>query len=391
MASPVLAPGDTAGNIPKVRIRSIDMLRGAVMVLMAIDHVRVYAGVPAGGPEPGVFFTRWITHFCAPAFVFLAGTSAFLYGQTVTGKGKLARYLVTRGLLLVLLELTLIRFTWTFNFNYADFLLAGVIWMLGWCMVILAAFVRLRPLVIGILGLAIIFFQQVFHSLPQLLPPSWREPAGWFGEFVYPSGLKGVPGVTILYVLVPWIGVMMAGYGFGAIVLDASRRRRICLWIGLSAIIIFLAAGVITLLSKPSSPDDLPFVMRLLNQRKYPASPLYLLMTLGPVMALLPWAEQAKGWLARVLQVFGRAPFFYYLLHIPLIHAAALIVNYLREGNSLQELYNTAPYTYLPEHRWELLLLYGVFLVVEVILFIACRWYVNYKFNNPGKKWLKYL
>src|SRR3978361_298183 len=118
------------------RVRSIDVLRGLVMVLMAIDHVRVYAGVPAGGPSPGIFFTRWITHFCAPSFVFLAGVSAFLYGHKLHDKGMLARYLVTRGFLLVLLELTVIRFFWMFNFDYANFTLAGVIWMLGWCMIL---------------------------------------------------------------------------------------------------------------------------------------------------------------------------------------------------------------------------------------------------------------
>src|SRR5262245_62878330 len=122
---------------PTPRLRSIDVLRGLVMVLMAIDHVRVYSGQPAGGPTVGIFFTRWVTHFCAPAFVFFAGTSAFLYGRKLGHPGSLARYLVSRGLLLVVLELTLIRFCWTFNFDYGQFVLAGVIWMLGWCMVLL--------------------------------------------------------------------------------------------------------------------------------------------------------------------------------------------------------------------------------------------------------------
>ena len=114
------------------RVQSVDILRGAVMVLMAIDHVRVYAGVPAGGPDPAIFFTRWITHFCAPAFVFLAGTGAFLYSKKVGDANALARFLLTRGLLLVFLELTVIRFGWTFNLNFSEFVLAGVIWMLGW-------------------------------------------------------------------------------------------------------------------------------------------------------------------------------------------------------------------------------------------------------------------
>src|ERR1700722_11589078 len=122
---------------PKSRIQSIDIVRGAVMVLMAIDHVRVYSGLPAGGPTAGIFFTRWVTHFCAPAFAFLAGTGAFIYGRKLADPRALAHYLVARGLLLVLLELTVIRLAWTFNFDYRHFVLAGVIWMLGWCMVLL--------------------------------------------------------------------------------------------------------------------------------------------------------------------------------------------------------------------------------------------------------------
>ena len=159
------------------------------MVLMAIDHVRVYSGLPAGGPTAGIFFTRWVTHFCAPAFAFLAGASAFLYGRTRGSTGALARYLVTRGLMLVVLELTVIRFSWTFNVAYSQFILAGVIWMLGWCMVLMAGLVRLRTRSIGIIGVCLMLFQQVFGLLPRIAgstrapSPVWisstlRRPAG---------------------------------------------------------------------------------------------------------------------------------------------------------------------------------------------------------------------
>src|SRR5690348_15868351 len=135
------------------RVASIDIIRGAVMVLMAIDHVRVYSGLPAGGPTPGIFFTRWVTHFSAPGFVFLAGTSAFFYGRKYQG---LPRYLLVRGAWLILLELTVIRVGWTFNLDFANYLLAGVIWMIGWCMILIAALVRLPSRVVGAIGLAII-------------------------------------------------------------------------------------------------------------------------------------------------------------------------------------------------------------------------------------------
>src|SRR5262249_31081042 len=257
---PVDAPVKDAAAIS--RIQSIDILRGAVMILMAIDHVRVYSGLPAGGPTAGIFFTRWVTHFCAPAFAFFAGTSAFLYGRKVGDRGALARYLLTRGLILVALELTLIRFTWTFNFDYGRFTLAGVIWMLGWCMVLLAGLVRLSPGTVGIIGLAIMFFQQVFAMLPGLLPQALRDSVGRIWEFIYPAGLKGWPGITVLYVLVPWIGVMAAGYGFGALLARRPDRRRLCLSIGLSATVLFLIVGGILALSNSADGDPRPVLFR---------------------------------------------------------------------------------------------------------------------------------
>jgi uncharacterized membrane protein len=360
---------------------------------MAIDHVRVYSGMPAGGPEPGIFFTRWVTHFCAPAFAFFAGTSAFLYGNKLLNKRKLAGFLITRGLLLVVLELTIIRFCWMFNFNYANFTLAGVIWMLGWCMVLLSAFIRLQPMTIGIIGLSVIFLQQFFQYVPLALPVDWRNSFGHFWEFIYPSGLEGMPGIAILYVLVPWLGVMMTGYGFGNILLlEAKKRKRICLWIGLSAIAVFLITATIIILSQPASPDSPAFIFRLLNQQKYPASQLYLLMTLGPLIALIPWAENINGRFANALNTIGRVPMFYYILHILLIHISALIVNIMKEGAAHQEWYTTAPFTQMPEeNRWGLPLLYLVFIIDVCILYFICRWYAKYKIAHPQNKWLKYL
>jgi uncharacterized membrane protein len=394
MESTVLAPGSTLSKTAyATRIQSIDLLRGAVMVLMAVDHVRVYAGVPAGGPSAGVFFTRWITHFCAPAFVFLAGTSAFFYGRKINDKSALARYLVMRGLLLVLLELTVIRLSWTFNFNYQQFVLAGVIWMLGWCMVIMAALVQFRPLVTGIIGLVIIAGQQLFALVPNGLPVSMRTGFGRIWEFFYPSGLEGVSGITILYVLIPWIGVMAVGYGFGSILLNPQQqRKRICLWIGCSAMAVFVIAGSLLIVSSPAVADAPPFIFRLLNQNKYPPSQLYLLMTLGPLIALVPVAERAHGWLVNVLKIIGRVPMFYYLLHIWIIHISAILVRLWQDGVIHHEWYATAPYASVPpENRWSLPLLYLVFLIDVVILYVACRWYERYKFSHREKKWLKYL
>jgi uncharacterized membrane protein len=371
------------------RITGIDVVRGTVMVLMAIDHVRVYSGVPAGGASPGVFFTRWVTHFCAPVFVFLAGTSAYLYGRRIGNRAALARFLVSRGLLLVLLELTVIRASWTFGFDYSSFLLAGVIWMIGWCMVLLATLVWLPAPAVGGLGIAVIVFQSLFGLAGRTLPAAMRS---WW-ELIYPNGAELVlgangPHVTVLYSIVPWIGVIAAGYGFATILEGEPRQRQHwCLAMGLAAITLFVVlAG-----EKLGLPSDMPTWWRLLNQQKYPASVPFLLMTLGPAIALLPFADRIPGPIGRALATFGRVPFFYYLLHIPLIHAIALIVWRLRGTGIDNTPFRTAPYVQIADgQRWELWLLYLVWAIVVAILFVACRSYAALKARSSSP-WLRYL
>jgi uncharacterized membrane protein len=374
------------------RLTSLDVLRGAVMVLMAIDHVRVYSGQPAGGPTAAIFFTRWVTHFCTPVFVFLAGTGAFLRGHALGDMGRLSRFLITRGLMLVVLELTVIRFSWTFNFHYSEFALAGVIWMLGWCMVCLAGLVRLSTRALAISGIGMILFQPVFGLVPQVVPAAVREPFGWFWGFIYPSNLEPMPGISVLYVLVPWIGVMAVGYAFGAVMLrDPESRRRFCLRVGLGAMALFLLVSGVMVLTEGAAPSAPPALFRLLNQRKYPASPQFLLMTLGPAIACIPLLEGARGWPVKVLTTFGRVPMFFYLLHIPLIHVAALVVNHLRDGAFHLEWYATAPYASVPPTaRWSLSLLYLVFAVVVALLYVACRWFEGVKSRRRGS-WLSYI
>jgi uncharacterized membrane protein len=398
------------------RLTSLDLIRGVVMVLMVIDHVRVYAGVPAGGPTPGVFFTRWVTHFCAPAFVFFAGTAAFLHGRTLphSSAGRsfglrarlrptaeasakavggaelrsLSRFLITRGLLLVVLEITLIRFSWTFNLAYSEWILAGVIWMLGWCMVLLAGLVRLRIRTIAVLGLLLIVGQYALSQVPKLMPPR----LAWWWEFVYPSGFEGDDPVIVLYTLVPWIGVMAAGYAFGSVLVrGAHERTRLCLWIGLTATAIFLVVATAEVLRAPATVPWSEKIFGALSPSKYPASPMFLLMTLGPAIALLPMAGRARGWLASFFTTFGRVPMFFYLLHIPLIHVLALGVNYVREGAMHHEWYATAPYAVVPpEHQWSLGLLYLIFVVATMVLYPLCRWFSRYKASHDAA-WLRLI
>ena len=348
------------------------------MVLMAVDHVRVYAGVPPGGPDPAVFFTRWITHFCAPAFFFLAGTGAFLYGQKAD-KAALSRFLVTRGLMLVLLELTIIRISWTFNFDYANYLLAGVIWSLGWCMVLLALLVWLPLGAIAAVGLAVI----AGHNLADPHFREWAQaaetsPLGWLWQILYLGGgfrlFGSGPPLLVLYSLIPWIGVMAAGYAFGWVMLQtAEKRNRLCLAIGLGATALFLVLRGFNLYGNPypwgGADSRMPALLSFLNTNKYPASFLFLLMTLGPTIALIPVLERARGAVARWLTVFGRVPLFYYLLHIPLIHFVAVLISMVRTPGSTGWLFTNHPMIPpdVPEgYMWSLGLLYLVTIAVVV-------------------------
>jgi len=374
----------------QTRHYGLDALRGVVMVLMAIDHVRLYGGIPAGGPTAGLFFTRWVTHFCAPAFVFLAGTSAFLYGRASGDLPALSRFLLTRGLLLVVLELTVVKFSWGFNLNYAAFTLAGVIWMIGWCMVLLSMLVRLGGArTLGIIGVAIIVSQPVFGLVPNLLPASVAP----YWEFIYPAGLDAPGGIQVLYVIVPWIGVMAAGYGFGAIVtMENAARRRWCRRIGLGATALFLAIAIPVAAMQEAPPNAPPLLYRILGQNKYPASLLFLLMTLGPAIALLPLADHWRGRVGRFFETFGRVPMFYYLLHIPAIHLATLATAWLRGDGLHHDWYRTAPYAQIPpDARWSLGELYAVFAIVVVILYFPCAWYARLRAQSPRPKWLTYI
>jgi uncharacterized membrane protein len=386
------------------RIHSIDVTRGVVMVLMAIDHVRVYAGVPAGGPKPGVFFTRWITNFVAPAFAFLAGTSAYLLGRRMGNRRALARYLVTRGLILVLLELTVIRVAWTFNLDFGHYLLAGVIWMLGWCMVLLAALIWLPIPAIGAFGVAVIVLHNVLDFLSPTAVKALQESSlSWLWQILYFGGPiqlgQNGPTLAVLYSIVPWVGVIALGYAFGAVMtLEPSRRDRICFALGASAILLFLVLRTMDVYGDPrhwhvTSPTPMPTFFRFIGTSKYPASLQFLLMTLGPMILLLPLAERARGKVGEIFEVFGRVPMFYYLIHIPTIHLAAVIISLVREGRVNPWLFANHPMMNPPPpegYTWSLGLLYAVFLVVIAILYLPCRWYALRKATNPAP-WMRYI
>ncbi len=389
------------------RLPSIDLIRGAVMLLMAIDHVRVFSGLPAGGPTPGIFFTRWVTHFCAPAFVFLAGASAFLYARKVAASGgdahrELTRLLVTRGIWLILLELTVLRLGWTFNVVYLPQAMAGVIWMLGWCMVLLALLVRLPVKAVGVIGVAIIALHNlVGPALPGIIPALDGSLSGlwkiaYLGFFEGPVPLGDSASLIVLYSIVPWIGVMAAGYALGQLLtLEAPRRDRWLYGIGLGAIALFLVLRWTDVYGDPRPWRDswLPAPLAFLETAKYPASLSFLLMTLGPTIALMPLLDRARGRVADWVTVFGKVPFFYYVLHIPVIHALALLVSRVQTGTIDPWLFANHPMQVPPAPEgfaWSLGTLYVVCAIAVPLLYRPCKWFVQVKARR-SEWWLRYL
>lgn len=383
----------------RTRVASIDLLRGLVMILMAIDHVRVYSGVPAGGPTPGVFFTRWVTHFCAPAFIFLAGTSAFFYGRRHT---NLSQFLLTRGLWLIVLEFTVLRLAWTFNLDFRHYEMAGVIWVIGICMVLMAGLVKLPLKALAAFGLIVI----AGHNLVDSRLLSWTEHLNehaasglwkllYVGFYAGPVQL-GSLHLFVLYSIIPWIGVMAAGYAFGKILtFEPARRRKLCLLIGFSAIGLFVLLRGFNLYGDPFpwQHGRMPAPLAFLNTTKYPASLCFLLMTLGPAIASIPLLESASGAASRFVNVFGRVPFFYYVLHIPLIHALALLVSKLRFGYVNPWLFTNHPMgNPRPPagYTWDLWLLYLVWAIALALLYLPCRRFAELKARRT-EWWLRYL
>lgn len=381
------------------RISSMDIVRGAVMILMAIDHVRVYSGLPAGGPTPGIFFTRWVTHFVAPAFVFLAGTGAYLYGRKLADRAALSKFLFVRGAWLVLLELTFIRVCWTFNFDFAHYLLAGIIWMIGICMMLMAAVVYLPIKLTGAIGVAIIalhnltsLFQTQLQNYYANSEPNWLLKLLYFGGAIQFGGAG--PWLLILYVIVPWIGVMMAGYAFGKVMeMPQDRRRAFCLKLGVAVTLLFIALRILNFYGDPRPWGKAHTLLGFLSTTKYPASLQFLLMTLGPMFIFLSFAEVMRGKIASLLETFGRVPMFYYLLHIPLIHAAACVVSLIREGHVNPWLFTNQPMDpgpLPPGYMWSLGLLYLVWALCVTALYFPCRWYAEVRASRRSK-WLSYL
>jgi uncharacterized membrane protein len=392
MTAPLAHPGAE-------RLRGLDLLRGVVIVLMVIDHVRYFLSSARFDPtDPAqttaaLFLTRWITHFCAPAFMLLAGAGAWLSLGRGRTRADLSWVLLTRGLWLLVLELTVARFGWQFNLDYG-FSSALVFWALGWSMIALAALVWLPAGWVAGVGLVMIAGHNLFD---RVRPGDWGRLA-WLWTILHQPGTLSLGPATrlfVLYPLVPWIGVMAAGYAFGQLATRPSGPRdRGYLRIGLA-----LGAGFVALRLANGYGDPAPWtaqatgwrtVLSFLNTTKYPASLLFLLMTLGPAIAALPWLERWRGRLAEVILTFGRVPLFFWLLHVPLIHVMALGFSVGRYGQVIPWLYRNPP-TPLPDgYGYGLAVVYAVALAVVALLYLPCRWFAGLK-RRRRDRWLSYF
>lgn len=373
------------------------------MVLMALDHTRDFFTNVTFDPldltktNAALFMTRWITHFCAPVFIFLAGTGAFL--STTRGKSKreLSWFLLTRGLCLALLEVTYVRcLGWEFNFDFHR-VGAAVLWAIGWSMVALSVLVFLPTRVVAIFGIAIVAAHNAFDHVQ---PESWG-PLGWLWIVLHQGGpFNPAPGFTFIaaYPLVPWMGVMAAGYGFGAMLRQEPETRRTRMFrLGLALTLLFVVLRFANLYGNPrpwsAQASPLFTIFSFMDCHKYPPSLLYLLMTIGPALVMLSFLDRLTPRLLRPILVFGRVPLFYYLLHLPLIHGLAVVVACLRYGRAGWLFGNPFfPGKVAPpaDNGFDLPVVYLIWIGVVLLLYPVCKWFAGVK-QRRREAWLSYL
>ena len=396
---------DLEANRPIQRITSIDFQRGVVMIIMALDHVRMYFAYGTWYSEPTnlstttplLFFTRWITHFCAPVFVFLTGTSAFLYGSNKPKTSQTAWFLFTRGIWLVFAELTIVNFAWTFDITFS-FRILQVIWAIGLSMILLSALVFLPTNIIMVFGAIIIFG----HNLLDPIEVNGTSISDFIWYVLHQPNTLFLENtlVSLVYPVPPWLGLMAVGYSFGIFYsrdYGDEKRRRLLIGIGLSAVLLFLFLRGFNLYGEPRQWDSqrsLIFTaLSFLNSTKYPPSLHFLLMTMGPALILLGLSEKLSHRFTVSIMVFGKVPFFFYIIHLYLIHLLALLALVI-SGRDWHEYILSAERLSsgtLSNFGLSLEAVYLVWILILALLYPLCRWYQLYKENNPAKWWLSYL
>jgi len=397
----VAPPKLTAVTFPKEeRVLSIDLLRGLVMIVMALDHVRDYFHWSTSHYDPldfnhtsvPIFLTRLVTHYCAPTFVFLSGTSAFL---TVGRKGKkgLSKFLFTRGLWLVFMEFTVINFGWDFN-QVTSVIMLQTIWALGISMMALSALIYLPNRVLLVLSLIIITGHNALDNIH--VTGNGAKAIAWSAIHDPRLFTFGNLKVLLAYPVLPWIGVMSAGYCFGKIftLYKGAERKRILAIIGATCILLFIGLRLPNVYgdARPWAHQTTAIftVLSFMNTTKYPPSLLFTLMTLGPSILFLAVADRLPNKLIRILSIYGRVPMFYYILHIYFIHIAFVLLALLI-GYPLHEIFNTSILNPLPGWGFKLVIVYVIWLAIVGLLYPLCKRYDEYKRAHKQKWWLSYL
>jgi uncharacterized membrane protein len=406
MTTPAPALGQSVST-GRSRVQTVDAIRGAIIIIMALDHIRDYIHWAAMISSPtdltrtstAIFLTRWITHFCAPVFAFTAGIGAFLWlGQNRT-RPQLSRFLLTRGLWLMLLEITLIKFVMFLQVGFRDSLtILTVFWMLGLCMVVLAGLIYLPMRLLAVLSVLVI----AGHNLLDRVQAQSFGSAAWFWDILHQQALFRVHGAAVIvaYPLVPWVAVMAAGYCMGPIFRwEPARRQPFLLQLGICLSVGFVLLRAINIYGDPSpwalQSPGLFTVLSFLNCTKYPPSLLFLLMTLGPALIVMSWLDRRQFPSANPVIVFGRVPFFFFVVHLALVHAISILLLFLRYGStkflfipppSLGSARNLFPENY----GFNLSVVYGVWFAVIVMLYPLCRWFAGVK-QRRRDWWLSYL
>ena len=388
----------------KKRVQSIDILRGIVMIIMALDHVRDYFHNDAfqhdpldpGTTTPILYFTRWITHFCAPTFVFLAGTSAYMIGLRKT-KAELSSFLIKRGLWLVLIEVVVISLGWTFNPLY-NTIIFQVIWAIGISMVLLGLAVRLPYGVIFAIGALVVFG----HNILDYPEAAHKHEVGFLWDLLHDSRFDTfafAPNrvLIVAYAFLPWMGIMFMGYAAGKLfepTVDTRKRQKTLLILGTGLIVLFVVLRLLNGYGNPSpwssQRNGMATFLSFMNVHKYPPSLMYACITIGPALVVLALLEHVQNRFTEFVKVFGRVPFFYYVLHLYLIHTLTVIL-FFATGYGTKDIVGQTPFLFRPvTFGFDLWLVYIIWIAVVLALYPLCKWYNKYK-SQHTQWWLSYM
>jgi uncharacterized membrane protein len=391
------------------RIESIDLLRGLVMIIMALDHTRDFFHQPAqiddplnfATTTPLLFLTRWITHFCAPVFVFLAGTSAF-FQSSRKSKSELSKFLISRGLWLVFIEIVVVNLAVSFDPTYTAIVLQ-TIWSIGISMVLLGLAIWMPFSAILATGLIIVLGHNALDFYEKQFPPDHQYNIVY--SFLHRPGIYSLGGGHSLFIFYPflsWTGLMMLGYCFGKLFtkFEAAQRRKVLTWLGLGIILFFIALRATNLYGDAqhwsTQKNSVFTILSFIDTVKYPPSLLYMCMTIGPAILFIAWWGNIKNGVTKFITVYGRVPFFYYVLHFTWIHVLATAAFFMRGHGFAEATQNPGgapfppPHFTVPGEGYSLWIVYLIWVFVFVSLYPLCKWFSEYK-QTHKQWWLSYL